>query len=463
MRTATTAQTGPVVERLAKAGIQLSAEGLSQVNRLVSKALTPEEKALYGNAQEKLATALGEGIAAAAQKRPLVVILDIYEIVDQMLCDYALRQVIRASGGNTVWVLAGRANLADSGQRGQQYFRGYRQDFSEQVYPTRLREFGHEELKTFFDQKVSARPLSDDQVETLAQFSRGIPFVINLAAELWDTGVPFEDIVAPPEIFGTSSIHYRIIRAMSERFLMHCLGEEHRADRQAVFAFVLMRRPSASLLRAMLDVMDLEPRLQELRQRYSFILRDELQLDNKLRFFLKAHLLASVNRSEAVLQDMNRRALTWLELQLEQAAQGLTDHADWVTDETCGELLLDYVHHCFWQDDGLQNRAGWRSLVPWFVKGWQYSPRWTRQLLEVVDDFRAQFSAAEQGRLKLLKEGVGRQAEVEAEAALLAELELLAERDWLSGADEAEHLAILRLKQGGALPTGAVRAGFFSI
>lgn len=456
VRTAAATQTGPVaaalggatVERLAKAGITFGAESLSQINRLVRQTLTAEEQEIYARPHEKLAAALGEGLAAIADKRPLVMMLDTYEVVDQTLCDYALRQVIRASGGQTVWVIAGRANLADSGKRGDTYFRGYRQDFSEQVYAYPLREFGLEELQQFFARKVPARPIDEAQAEALSQFSQGIPFVINMAAELWANDVAFEEIIAPSEDGSTGKAHYRIIRAMSDRFLMHCLGEERRADRQAIFALAMMRSPKVKLLQAMMDVEALEPRLQELRQRYSFILAEELQLDNKLKAFLGEYLLAPARRSEALVQELNGRALTWLQLRIEQATQGITDRSDWLADEDTAELLLDYAYHCFWQDDATQDQAGWRNLIPGLVEGWQYNPRWAGQLLEIAAEFEPRFSGAERKRVKRLQAGLAPQPEIEAESELLEELEKLAERGWLAGDGEAERRAILTLKWG---------------
>ena len=461
IRTAAATQTGPIaaalggatVEQLAKVGITLSAEGLSQINRLVSKALTTEEQELYARPQEKLAAALGEGLAATAKRRPLVIVLDTYEIVDTLLCDYALRQVIRASGRQTVWVIAGRANLADSGQRGQGYFRGYRQDFSDQVYAYPLREFGLDELQLFFAHQIPERPLDASQAEDLSRFSRGIPFVINLAAGLWAKGVPFDDIIAPPadtslNSGGLQTAHYQIIRQMNERFLMHCLGPEHQDDRQAIFALAIMRRPEPNLLRAMLEVEQLKPRLQELRQRYSFILNEALQLDNKLKFFLGEYLLNPEQYSEPLVQTLNERALAFLELRIEQVTQELTDRAEWLVDEDIAQLLIDYAYQSFWQDNSVQDQVGWRNLIPWIVEGWQYNQRWTRQLLDVVAGFKRRFSKAEQQRLQRLQAGLASQAEVEAEADLLEELEKWSKRDWLLGDGAEERQAILLLKRG---------------
>lgn len=137
----------PVFEK----AIQVGAEGLYQARQFVQKVLTPKEYEIYAQPYERLAEALGKGIAELAKRKPLVVFLDTYEIVDRPECDYTLRSAIQQSGKQVVWVIAGRANLADSGQRGSLYFRGYKRDFPEdQIYAKPLSEFGLTEIQEYF-------------------------------------------------------------------------------------------------------------------------------------------------------------------------------------------------------------------------------------------------------------------------------------------------------------------------
>jgi hypothetical protein len=141
---------------------KVSAAGLSQTRQFVQKALTPQEYALYEQPHERLAEALGQGIARLSQRQPLVLLFDTYEIVDRPACDYTLRRVMQTSGDQTLWAIAGRSNLADSGQRGGKiYFRGYKRDFAEnQIYAKALSEFGLDLIQQYFAQVTPNRPIS---------------------------------------------------------------------------------------------------------------------------------------------------------------------------------------------------------------------------------------------------------------------------------------------------------------
>jgi tetratricopeptide (TPR) repeat protein len=199
----------------------------------------------------------------------------------------------------------------------------------------------------------------------------------------------------------------------------------------------------------MLKVTDLEPTLQALRQRYSFIWAEELRLDEKLARFLGEYLLEPVRRADGIVQTINQQALAWLELRREQMTQGLTDRADWLADETIAELLLDEIHHRFWQDDGTIDRCGWRALLPWLVEGWVYNRPWTRQLLEVAATFQSTFGTEQENHwLKLFREGMVAKPEPETVQALLKELNTLENRGWLQGLGEDDRKVILEMQQG---------------
>ncbi|MEM7796207.1 MAG: hypothetical protein AAF579_17360, partial [Cyanobacteria bacterium P01_C01_bin.118] len=369
---------------------QVGAEGLYQARRFVQKSLTPKEYEIYAQPNERLAEALGKGIAKLAERKPLVLLFDTYEIVDRPDCDYALRRVIQESGGRTQWVVAGRSNLADSGQRGSLYFRGYKRDFAEtQLYAKSLSEFGLDLIQDYFAQVVPDRPLSEPDAESVTRFSLGIPFVIRQAAVMYREGKPLAEIIAPVErapLGSDVSAYDRVVTETSERFLMHCFSaKEREQDLQAIYALALMRRPDAGLLRAMLDETDLEQRLQTLRERYSFILVEQLRLDEKLNRFLQRYLLSDLRRTSERLQRLNENALAWLELQLEEKTKGITDTAEKLEDEAIAELVLDLAHHSLWKGEDY----GWRYLVPRFVEGWQYDRSWTRSLLEVAEYFKS--------------------------------------------------------------------------
>ncbi|NER81186.1 MAG: hypothetical protein F6K42_16785, partial [Leptolyngbya sp. SIO1D8] len=219
---------------------QVGAEGLYQTRRFVQKALSPKEYEIYEQPNERLAEALGKGLAQLAGRKPVVLLLDTYEIVDRPNCDYTLRRVIKESGEQVLWGIAGRANLADSGQRGNVYFQGYKRDFSEErLYAKSLSEFGLELIQQYFAQVWPGHALSDAEADSVAQFSLGIPFVIRQAAVMWRDGKPLTEIVTPVAIpLGSErSAHDHVVAETSERFLVHCFSaQEREKDLQAIYA-----------------------------------------------------------------------------------------------------------------------------------------------------------------------------------------------------------------------------------
>ena len=102
-----------------------------------------------------------------------------------------------------LWAIAGRSNLADSGKRGNIYFRGYKRDFSEkQLYAKSLSEFGLDLIQQYFVQVSPRQSLSEAEADAVAQFSLGIPFVIRQAAVMWRDGKPIA-----PQKYATTNLH----------------------------------------------------------------------------------------------------------------------------------------------------------------------------------------------------------------------------------------------------------------
>ena len=432
--------------------LKVSAETLHQTRQFVQKALTPKEFDIYAQPQERLAEALGQGLAKLSQRQPLVLFLDTFEIVDRPDCDYTLRTAIRGSGPRVLWAIAGRANLADSGRRGSAYFRGYNADFPDScLYARALSEFSLSDIQTYFQAIVPERPITAAQSQALARFSLGIPFVLREAAAMWRDGAEMDTIVAPMDVeLGQLAAHQQVINKSSERFLVHCFSaQEQEQDLQAIYALALLHRPHVALLQAMLDCEDLDARLRSLRQRYSFIWVEQLQLAEKLTRFIRDYLLPDLRRTAPLVQQIVERAIAWLELDLETRLRPLTDTADRFEDEAIAKASLALVYYQFWHDE----ETGWQALLPRFVEGWQYDRSWTRNLLDTVALFKPHWSQTGRRRFALLDQSLPQTADPEARQCLLAELDKPTPRQWLKGQrldqqGAAERQTILRFKQG---------------
>ena len=368
--------------------IKVGATLLSQARQLVAKSLDKEDVEIFQQPLETLVEELGKDIAKATQRQPTVIFLDTYEVVDRQVCDYALRQVIQQGGNRVIWAISGRSNLAKSGKRGDQYFRGYADDFSEaQIYPRELLQFSFREIQEYFEKKVPDSSLTESEAEAIAEFSLGIPFVVDLAAAMCAKGKPITEIVAPvPREDGGTSERDRVIKETCERFLKHCLDTpETLPDKKLTFALAMLRRSQMGLLGAMVDVQTgLEGRLKALQGRYTFLADDEQRLDEKMANFMQDYLLQDLQRQDFVVQQLNDNAIAWLELHIEERQKNLSDTAEFFEDERLAGWMLDLAHHYGWRGEV----ALWDYLEPRFIEACQYDRSWARNLLQVAETFR---------------------------------------------------------------------------
>ncbi|MGD1902921.1 MAG: tetratricopeptide repeat protein [Geitlerinemataceae cyanobacterium] len=429
-------------------GLEVTMELVDQAKAFVGKSLKkPEQIELFEQPSQKLAQVLGAGIAKVAARKPLVVFLDTYEIVDRPECDAIVRAVMREAGARVVWVVTGRANLAESGKRGGVYVRGYSSEFSEdRLYAKSLSGFGRETILEFFRQAVPGRSLTEGQAEQVDRFSLGIPFVVNEVEAMWRKEVEFEAIVAPVEKAIGENAHLRVIEKASERFLVHCLTEPE--DLAAVYALAMMRRPSSELFAAMVDSADVVARVQSLRSRYSFVLESGgLRLSEKLAGFVREYLRSSEMR-RAQYRQLNENAMAWLEMRLEQKSVGITDTAELFEEEEIAQLRADWIHHQFW----IGEDEGWRTGLTWFVLGWEYAQNWLAAEFAELKEFVGSWSRDGQKRLEVFEKGYQRFiAESNAVEKLIEMLEKHVERKHFSPEFEDECGTIVRLVKGRCL------------
>ena len=403
---------------------------------LMKKRLSLEERRIFATPHRQLAEALGHGLQAISAQKPLVLLLDTYEIVDRLECDRVLRMVIKAAGRQVVWAIAGRANLADSYRLSQDYFRGYRDEFSENLYVYPMSEFSREQVSEYFAHPEIDVPLSDEAAESVKQFSLGIPFVVQKIA--------LEKIIRTPLDDKDDSRREAVVRATSDRFLRYCLDER---DQKAVYAMAMMRRPDNELLKAMLGVTDLEPEMRSLKARHSFVLLEGkgIRLHDKLESFLQDYLRCGLAGQSPMVRELSDRAVAYLEPRLSEWTQEFTDTADYFESDRIANGLLDLVQFKFWQDV----EVGWRYAVPLFVESLQYNRDWQKQLLGIIEAFQVRFDSDSKKRLRIFVKNLGYSSfDPDGWKELLDELEKLAKRGWLDGNQKSELNAIISFNRG---------------
>jgi tetratricopeptide (TPR) repeat protein len=432
---------------LLDAGVELGAGEAARVRAALTdrlqRHLKPEQFRLFSNPLEHLAQALGQDLGGLTQGwfkgKPLLLVLDTYEIVDRS--DVWLRQVIRAAGPQVVWVISGRDNLADSRFFGGENFVGYRADFPRRLQTYNLGELALADLQAYFAHAVPERPLGDEAAAALTRVTRGIPLAIREAAAIWQAGTPLADIVGD-EPAGRIS-HAEIVARMTERYLRYALESE--ADRQALYALALAAG-DIDQLQAMLRPdddapFDLEARLAHLARAYASVHLQTARLHNAATQFIQAYLRQPVRRQSDPIRRLNEKRLAALTARLDRQGAGFLLE-DRCADEDWQQTVLALADVHFWLDEG----EAWRWLILHYVAGLAYSGALWRGLVETAVGWRDTLSRGGRKRLKLLQANEGA-ADVEEEAALLRELARLARAGWLAGEEEAERQAILTWQQ----------------
>lgn len=299
-----------LVRSFADLGIKGGAEGLARMRAAATNCLKarldPDKYDMFLYPDERLAAALAEGFRTIAVRKPLVVFLDTYEIVDR--ADYLLRMVMRQAGPRLLWVIAGRDNLLRSRQYGDEYFRGYAEEWPQRLLNYDMRQLAQDDIRGYFSAWVPERPINDQELLAMSRATRGIPLAVREAADIWKAGHGLDAIVAD---LSDGTPARDIVQRMTERYQLHCMNNP--ADRQLLYALALARG-NTKLLRAMLQPADdpswsLDIILRRLERDYASVHREPAQLhDDPATFFIE-YLKEPVRRDEPWLQNYAQRAV----------------------------------------------------------------------------------------------------------------------------------------------------------
>jgi len=388
-----------------------------------------------------LARAVGEGFRRVSRERPLVLLLDTYEIV--ATADSWLRMTIHAAGARVVWIIAGRDNLAAS--RPTDRFVGYSAEFPRHLTVWDTQELAIEYVEAYLRNRAPARPPTHDDAVAIHRATWGVPLALRQAADLWEKGVP---LAAITEGIPDYAPREELVRLMCERVLLHV---EHdaggEADRRALYALAMQPRPDpeiqTAIMRLVDGIFDLHKRLAELARRYSVVrLAGGARLHEKMGEFVHEYLLRTEASASDMIKQIAGRAVEILRLRRAKLEEDLFDLAERIESEDWRQTTLDLVDWLFWQDE----RAAWRELTPRFVEGLGYNRDFAESLLAVAGNFELKLSKDGYKRLKQF------QLAEDNRDVMLTELERLAKKGrWLDDADAeatAERYTILTLWRG---------------
>ncbi|MCS6910237.1 MAG: tetratricopeptide repeat protein [Anaerolineales bacterium] len=433
---------GETGEKLAQmfleAGIKVGAEEAARLraaleNRLRAR-LDLEQFNLFLYPNEQLAHALAEGLKRVAKRKPLLIVFDTYEIVDR--ADLWVREIMRAAGPRLMWIISGRNDLARSRQFGNEYFKGYSEEFPRRLIARDMLQLAQQDLREIFADIAPHRPLSDAEAEAFSRATRGVPLAIAEAAEMWGKGIALGDIIGGID---EATPRKEVVAKMTARYFLHVRDE---TDKIALYALALARG-DVELVRAMLNL-EGDEELRRLERAYASVHYDETRLHDDAEFFLREHLKEPLQRSDARVKALLQRAVDALQARLKKLQADLPRLEDRCADEDWRKAALDLGEYLFWLDES----AAWRHVIPRFVESLAYSRELRRGLVEQAQAWARWLSASGKKRARLLRATDDTEHTPDELAELLDELTRLERLGYLQGEGEAERGATLDLWRG---------------
>jgi len=440
-------QTGEDLSKeLLAAGLKIGADQVFKLRQLAEKflrsRLTQESYEIYRQPLEQLSRAFGIGFHSLSRSRPLILILDTYEIVSPTT-DIWLRHIIKSAGPRIIWIIAGRNNLATS--RPSDRYVGYSDEFGHNLNVWDLHELAEEDVTTYLMDATPGRSITSDEIETLQKASHGIPLLLPQVADLWSKGVDATEIA---EGIDTNIPRETLVRLVSERTLIHLeQSKTGLSDRYALYALAMQSRPDPEiqtrLLRPETGTFNLHSRLVELARLYSVVkIVGGARLHETIGDFIREYLLSTEESANDMVSEIANKAIITLRTRRQILEDNLFDLAEKFQSLDWQQCIQDIVHWLFWLDES----QAWRELIPRFVEGLGYDEDFAKSLLTIADSFKIKFGKDGHRRLQKI------QLPEENRANLLYELERLANRGrWLDDDNEestAERQAIILLWRG---------------
>ncbi|MFK7804748.1 MAG: tetratricopeptide repeat protein, partial [Anaerolineae bacterium] len=420
-----------IVESLLGVGIQVAAEQLTNLNNrlqiYLQANLKPNHFDYFLNPNEQLAHQLARGLQNVAKSKRLIVFLDSYEIVDRN--DIWLRSVIREAGPRVMWVICGRNDLVHSRQFGDEFFKGYADDWPRHLTEFDMWPLSVNDISEYF--QMQGRPLNKEEVNSLSMVTRGRPLAVHEAAAVIAAGESLEEVLTDMvKVSGND----QIMRSMTESYLKHAVAED---DRKAIYALVLARG-DVDTLRAMLQPagqkrFNLEKLLQRLERDYSTVMADHARLHDEHADFVHEYLKNQIHRTSTAVQDLVEKAVKFLRERLIKIETDLDLIEERCREDNWVQAVVNLTQYLLWKDE----REAFLFALPRFVEGMAYNQKLCQTLLRSWEEWYDQLSPGGREIFNGLSVLDNKFVSVDEEAHMLETLRRMEERGWLNGEAEA--------------------------
>jgi Tfp pilus assembly protein PilF len=334
--------------------------------------------------EEGLARTFALGVRSLSRTRPVVLLLDTYEIVSTV--GPWLREAARQTGERAFWVLAGRLEPERAAGESSEVAAFRREVTEGRLRVISMTAFGDATVKDLL-QRALGLQAPDPQVEAaVLSVTRGIPFGVRLVAQMLADGRDVADVLRPVTEHGDGS---EVVRQLAERYLKHVREDEGlKSDAARLYGLALLYadRADPDVLGALWN--EARPAgeiLDDLVRRHDFVLTSTKRLHQEVRDTVRDYLLDSVRRSE--VRAANRRAAEVIRARLD--AVPIAGVEDLLGSEAWRADVLALLWHRFWisNDEGI---ALLSELLPAAVL---LRPSFAHDVVAVAQFFLATFSA----------------------------------------------------------------------
>ncbi|MDY7005926.1 MAG: HEAT repeat domain-containing protein [Cyanobacteriota bacterium] len=276
------------------------------------------------------------------------------------------------------------------------YFEGYKTFFPEKlIYSKTLNGFDESLIKEYFrEQDIE---VDEDEVKDIYEYTNGNIFAIKTIASMKRKGVTVEDILDTRPVAKVIECKTPNEK-LTAKFVEWLLSDVKREDKWAIYLLAIARHPDDDFLKSMLDCRNLESKLQDIKNSYSFVEIDKRRLDKTYQEFSKRYLLSltkakktdkSESENKNIAENINRLAIDYFE-NFKKRLTGYLTAQQRIQDKEACKALVNWFYHSFWlrnTKDDIQFL--WNKMITYLVEAWEYdnNNNFALELLEVADEF----------------------------------------------------------------------------
>lgn len=318
------------------------------VIRLAKSRLNRKEFDVYLNGTDRLVSNLGKGIQRAAKPKPILIVLDNYELVHQ--ADIWIRELIRRSSPFVIWVIIS--------QKIPDLLRNYRHDLNLnrnlidiEISPLSINEI--EEVINEHPKKV--RSATTGEIRALYEITHGNPLALRMAMNLWFPGKTDHEngqgkVREILEIWKENLSNFE--NPVYEQYQIMFDMLDRSSERQLFDMLSFSYYPEPNLINILLRKEDAKIKIEELRYRYPYLFNNKVLVDSA-KFWLRDQLVNRISQTDFQLQAKD--AAEWWFTRLRDFEDQNSDLAECVRQEKWRFYAVATMYHCFWVDDSSIN------------------------------------------------------------------------------------------------------------